>query len=80
MSNQETGLFEALKQQRLTLARQQGVPAYVIFPDKTLIDMASRKPLNEDEFAMVHGVGDAKLKKFAVPFLTAIAHFLDANN
>ena len=80
LSNQETGLFEALKQQRLTLARQQGVPAYVIFPDKTLIDMASRKPLNEDEFAMVHGVGDAKIKKFAVPFLTAIAHFFDANN
>ncbi len=77
LSQTDTPLFDALKERRLALARQQGVPAYVIFPDKTLIDMASRKPLTKNEFARVHGVGDAKLKKFADPFLQTITDYLD---
>jgi len=66
-------LFAALKELRMDLAREKGVPAYVIFTDKTLVDMAGRKPVNMDEFSQVFGVGDAKLKNFATPFLALIA-------
>jgi len=48
------------------------VPAYVIFSDRTLIDMAEKRPRNKDEFSQVHGVGAAKLKDFAEAFLNAI--------
>ena len=48
------------------------MPAYVIFTDRTLVDMARRKPATVDEFAEVHGVGAAKLRDFAEPFLSAI--------
>jgi ATP-dependent DNA helicase RecQ len=48
------------------------VPAYVIFSDRTLIDMAEKRPQNKDEFAQVHGVGAAKVKDFAQTFLSAI--------
>ena len=54
------------------LAKQRRVPAYVIFSDRTLIDMAEKRPQNQDEFAQVHGVGAAKLKDFAGAFLNAI--------
>lgn len=72
LSGDEASLLDALKQLRLELARQRRVPAYVVFADRTLIDMAARKPMNEVEFAEVHGVGAAKLKEFASVFLEAI--------
>ena len=75
LSESETALFNALKARRLALARERGVPAYVIFPDRALADMARRKPASETEFAQVHGVGAAKLRDFAAPFLGAIAEF-----
>ena len=65
-------LLDALKQLRLILARERRVPAYAIFPDRTLIDMAARKPRTTNEFAEVHGVGAAKLNEFAEPFIAAI--------
>ncbi len=66
-------LLKALKDLRLTLARERGVPAYVIFPDRALEDMAQRQPRTKDEMADVHGVGAAKLRDFATPFLAVIA-------
>ena len=69
----ETALLNALKALRLELAKERGVPAYVVFPDRALVDMAQRRPRTEAEFAEVHGVGAAKLKQFAKPFLAAIA-------
>ena len=75
LSDSDNALFHALKERRLTLARERGVPAYVIFPDRALADMARRKPASEAEFAQTHGVGAAKLRDFAAPFLTAIAEF-----
>ena len=65
-------LLDALKQLRLILARERRVPAYAIFPDRTLIDMAARKPATPNEFAEVHGVGAAKLNDFADTFLATI--------
>ena len=49
-----------------------GVPAYVVFSDRSLIDMARRKPKSANEFAKVHGVGAVKLRDFAETFLAAI--------
>ncbi|MEE8333989.1 MAG: DNA helicase RecQ [Alphaproteobacteria bacterium] len=69
----QASLLAALRELRLGLARERRVPAYVVFTDRALDDMARRAPRDEDEFAEVHGVGAAKLRKFAAPFLAAIA-------
>ena len=68
----EAALLDALKALRLRLARERDVPAYIVFSDRTLIDMTRRKPRTEEEFAEVNGVGAAKLAAFAAPFLAAI--------
>ncbi len=60
----ENAVLVALKQLRLKLAREQNVPAYVIFPDRTLQDMAKKKPTTLWEFADIHGIGQAKLDKY----------------
>ena len=72
LSERETTLLGVLKAIRLEIARERGVPAYVVFHDRTLIDMARRRPRTEAEFAEIGGVGAAKLEAFAEPFLTAI--------
>ena len=80
LTDAETTLLDTLKQLRLRLAKQRQVAAYVIFSDKSLIDMAARKPQTPDEFAEVHGVGAAKLKAFSGVFLAAIArHHAEAS-
>jgi ATP-dependent DNA helicase RecQ len=66
-------LLAALKALRLKLAKERRLPAYLIFSDRTLLDMAARRPRNAEEFAGVTGVGATKLKEFAAPFLAAIA-------
>ena len=68
----DPALLAALKALRMKLARERQVPAYVIFSDRTLIDMAERRPPDLDAFAQVHGVGAAKLKDFGTVFLAAI--------
>ena len=73
LAGDDTALLGTLKALRLEIARERGVPAYIVFPDRTLIDMVRRRPRTEAEFAEVNGVGAAKLKEFAVPFLAAIA-------
>ena len=73
LDSKGTILFDRLKALRLRLAKARDVPAYVIFSDKTLLDMASRAPTDREAFAAVNGVGQAKLRDFAEPFLEAIA-------
>ena len=72
LSQDQGVLLDVLKTLRLRLAKERGVPAYIVFPDRSLIDMARRRPRTEEEFAEVNGVGTAKLKAFAAPFLAAI--------
>ncbi len=72
LSGDQAALLDALKALRLRLAKERGVPAYIVFPDRTLIDMARRRPRTKEEFAEVNGVGAAKLEQFAEPFLAAI--------
>ncbi len=78
LSIDELVLLGKLKELRLSLARQRGVPAYVVFADRSLVDMARRAPTTEDEFAEINGVGAVKLRDFAEPFLAAIAANADA--
>ena len=78
LSPTEATLFGTLKDLRLRLARERGVPAYVVFADRALEDMARRRPRDDAEFAEVNGVGAAKLRDFAAPFLNAIAAFAEA--
>ena len=73
LEGDDTRLLGALKALRLEIAKARGVPAYIVFPDRTLIDMVRRRPRTEAEFAEVNGVGAAKLKEFAAPFLAAVA-------
>ena len=75
LSGEDERLLAALKTLRLELAKQRGVPAYVVFGDRSLIDMARRRPASRDDFAEVFGVGEAKVRDFAGPFLEAIATF-----
>jgi ATP-dependent DNA helicase RecQ len=68
----DPALFEALKQRRLELAREQFVPAYVVFADRSLLDMARLKPTTAAAMREVHGVGEAKLKQYGETFLDVI--------
>ncbi len=65
-------LLGDLKALRLRLAKERDVPAFVIFPDRALIDMAVKQPSNKAEFADINGVGAAKLRDFADVFIAAI--------
>ncbi|MHB1341899.1 MAG: DNA helicase RecQ [Coriobacteriia bacterium] len=71
-------LFAQLRALRRELASQAGVPAYVVFPDKTLIDIAVQRPAAPDEFLQCDGVGKAKLERYGVVFMDAIAAFEEA--
>ncbi len=73
-------LLQRLKTLRARLARERGVPAYVIFADRTLIDMASKRPLTRWDFGEVHGVGESKLQQFAEMFLAEIRAFVQAES
>jgi ATP-dependent DNA helicase RecQ len=73
ITGEQSTLLAALKKTRLALAAQRKVPAYLIFSDRALTDMAQRRPRTREDFAQVNGVGAAKLKDFADIFLAAIA-------
>ena len=68
-------LFEVLRKLRMEIARENGVPPYIVFNDKTLIDMCVKLPATEEEFLEVSGVGENKRKKYGKQFLDAIAEF-----
>ena len=59
------------------LAQQQGVPAYIIFGDRSLKDMAARKPVTRDEFLDVFGVGERKMQTYADIFIDVIRQHLN---
>ena len=72
-------LFNQLSALRKQIADQRGVPAYVIFGNKTLQDMARKAPRTVEEFAGVSGVGEAKLKDLSEPFVALISGYVEAN-
>ncbi len=69
---EDQALFQVLRGKRTELARAQGVPPYVIFPDKTLIEMALRRPVDAESLLEISGVGEVKLERYGEEFLAAI--------
>jgi len=72
VSDEDAPLLSALKAKRRALAEAAGVPAYVIFPDKTLIEMAERRPATLDQMARISGVGAKKLETYGATFLEVV--------
>lgn len=72
-------LFETLRQLRLTIAREEGMPPYIVFSDKTLIDMSVKAPRDRLSMLEVSGVGEAKYEKYGERFIEAITAFIDEN-
>ena len=72
VSEENASLLSALKAKRRALAEAARVPAYVIFPDRTLIEMAETQPVTLDQMARVSGVGAKKLESFGAVFLEVI--------
>jgi len=66
-------LFEALRQRRAELAREQGVPPYVVFHDRTLAEMATVRPRDMDQMASINGVGASKLERYGDEFLAIVS-------
>lgn len=65
-------LFQKLRALRLDIARELGKPPYIVFSDKTLRDMVRVKPITDDQFLAVNGVGESKLKRYGERFMAAI--------
>lgn len=68
----DEALFQKLRALRLDIARELGKPPYIVFSDKTLRDMVRVKPITDDQFLAVNGVGESKLKQYGERFMSAI--------
>ncbi len=73
LNDDDLRLFETLRELRKQLAREQGVPPYVIFGDAALLEMSRERPGNEEQFLEINGVGQVKLERHGAIFLEAIA-------
>jgi len=76
----EKELFENLKQLRNKLAREENVPAYVIFSDSTLLDLATYLPLTQSDLLKISGFGAFKAEKYGRPFLETVQDYCIACN
>ncbi len=72
VSEEDAPLLSALKAKRRALAEAARVPAYVIFPDRTLIEMAETRPANLDDMARIGGIGSKKLERYGSTFLEVL--------
>lgn len=72
VADEDAPLLSALKAKRRALAEAQGVPAYVVFPDRTLVEMAEKRPATLDQMAQITGVGAKKLDSYGADFLAVI--------
>lgn len=70
-------LFQKLRELRLSIARENSLPPYMVFNDRTLRDMARLRPITDAQFLAVNGVGDSKLAKYGKRFMEAITGFDD---
>jgi ATP-dependent DNA helicase RecQ len=72
VADEDAGLLSLLKAKRRALAEAQNLPAYIVFPDRTLIEMAEKKPATLDQMARITGVGARKLESYGAAFLEVI--------
>lgn len=79
LSGEDTDLFDVLKELRASLAKEAGIPAYVVFSNATLTDMAKKKPRTMSEFRKVSGVGEIKAAWYGTAFLKRIQQYADEN-
>lgn len=70
-------LFDKLRELRLAIAREENMPPYIIFNDKTLIDMSAKVPMTQQEMLMVSGVGDNKYAKYGERFMAVITSMVE---
>lgn len=73
-------LFDKLKKLRKEIAQQKNIPPYVVFQDPSLEDMATKYPINAQEFQNIVGVGTGKAQKFGAPFIALIKKYVDEND
>lgn len=71
--DENEAMFQKLRSLRLSIARENGLPPYMVFNDRTLRDMARLKPVTDAQFLAVNGVGESKLAKYGRRFMDAIA-------
>lgn len=74
--HQHPELFDRLRTLRSEIAKEKSVPPYVVFSDKSLHDMCALLPRNDDEFLLVHGVGQSKLQNYGKEFISEIRSFI----
>ena len=75
LPTENTDLFAALKAARTCIAQREGVPAYVVFSNAALVDMAAKRPRTREEFLGVSGVGEVKAARYGEAFLRVIADY-----
>ena len=78
LEDQDQKLFLKLKELRLHFSKEGKLPAFTIFNDETLKEIAINKPTTSNQFEEINGVGPSKLKKWAMPFMEVVADHLDA--
>ena len=76
----DEALFELLRKKRKELADDAGVPPYVVFSDRTLVEMAARFPQSEESLSRISGVGQAKLQRYGADFLEVICGYCEEHN
>lgn len=74
----DEGLFEELRKRRLEIAQEIGKPPFVVFTDKSLIDMANKLPATDQEFLDIHGVGQSKLVNYGETFMAIIKAYKES--
>lgn len=79
LPGEDADLFDVLKELRASLAKEAGIPAYVVFSNATLTDMAKKKPKTMTEFRRVSGVGEIKAAWYGTAFLKRIQQYIDEN-
>ena len=72
-------LFDELRSLRLTIAREEGMPPYIVFSDRTLADMSAKAPCDKASMLRVSGVGEAKYEKYGSRFIQAVTEFLETH-
>ncbi|MCF4101657.1 DNA helicase RecQ [Gillisia sp. M10.2A] len=73
--SKDNSLFEKLRQLRLKLAQEEGIPAYLIFNDATLKEMEKKRPMTDDDFMQINGVGRKKMQDYGYQFIKEIIAF-----
>jgi ATP-dependent DNA helicase RecQ len=72
-------LFEQLRQLRLAFAREEGLPPYIIFSDKTLIEMSARLPCSREAMLNISGIGEVKFEKYGKSFMETVTAFMSGH-